>query len=774
MHQLFRNISVYIILSLGLLCSCTQETKTPVDFVNPFVDTHKSRWFFFASAARPFGMVSLSPDTWVKGSWDSGYLYDSLHVRCFSHIHAWQMSGIPVMPTVGEFKGHLGMEAYKSSFSHEEEEASPGYHRIYLEDYDILAELTSTSRVGFHQYTYPRDSTQYVIFDVGAFLGHAAMDSARVEKVSKYEIAGYSIMGSTRRRPKPTYVYFVAHFDRPISEFGAWKEGIMQEDVALVSGSEAGAFVRFESCRSNTLKMKVAISYTGVEQARLNMKKELAHWNFNRVVDDSRKEWNSYLGRIKIKGGTENQKVKFYTDLWHALLGRKIVSDVDGSYCDMTGDSPMIRQVIKDKRGRPVHHQYNFDALWGSHWTLNVLWSMTYPEVMNDFCASMVEMYRYGGLIPRGPSGGNYTYVMIGDPASSFFATAYNKGIRNYDVELAYNGLFRNAFTGGIRDRAGYEHENMPMGGGMDYYLDGGFVPEGIGGTGFHRDGAAMTMEYAYQDWCLGQMSLGLGRTGDYQLFNERSLNYRLLWNPESKYIHPKQLDGSWIQDFTPIGEGFNTLGFVESNAAIYTNYVPHDLAGLMELFGGEENYTRYVDSCFIKAREKRFITAHKMHAQNWVDYENQPSCQMAHLFNHSGAPWLSQYWVREVKETTFSDISPYGGYNGDEDQGQMGALGVLMAIGLFQMDGGASVNSSYEITAPIFNEVEIELNTEYYPGEKFVIITENNAADHPYIQQAQLNGMEWNSVSFTHESFAQGGELRLSLGKDPNKDWGR
>ncbi|MCP4311885.1 MAG: glycoside hydrolase family 92 protein, partial [Bacteroidetes bacterium] len=734
MYILFRNISVYIILSLSILCSCTPETKTPVDYVNPFVDTHKSRWFFFASAARPFGMVSLSPDTWVKGSWDSGYLYDSLHVRCFSHIHAWQMSGIPVMPTVGEFKGHLGMEAYKSTFSHEDEKAFPGYHRILLTDYDILAELSSTSRVGFHRYTYPEDSTQYVIFDVGAFLGHAAMDSAMVEKVSDREIAGYSIMGATRRRPKPTYVYFVARFDRPISEFGAWKEGIMQEDAERVSGPEAGAFVRFKSNKSNALKMKVAISYTGTEQARINMESELPHWNFDRVVKASREEWNSCLGRIRVEGGTEKQKVKFYTDLWHALLGRKMVSDVDGSYCDMTGDSEVIRQVMKDAKGYPLHQQYNFDALWGSHWTLNVLWSMVYPEVMNDFCASMVEMYRYGGLIPRGPSGGNYTYVMIGDPASSFFATAYNKGIRNYDVELAYDGLFRNAFPGGIRDRAGYEHGEDPIGGGMDYYLERSYVPEGIGGTGFHRDGAAMTLEYAYQDWCLGQMSLGLGRTGDHELFNIRALNYRELWNPESKYIHPKQLDGSWIDDFAPIGDGFNTLGFVESNAAIYTNYVPHDVVGLMELFGGEENYTRYVDSCFIKARDKRYITDHKKHAQNWVDYENQPSCQMAHLFNHSGAPWLSQYWVREVKETTFSDVSPYGGYNGDEDQGQMGALGVLMAIGLFQMDGGAGVNSSYEITAPIFDEVEIELNPEYYPGEKFVIFAENNAADHPYI----------------------------------------
>jgi len=439
----------------------------------------------------------------------------------------------------------------------------------------------------------------------------------------------------------------------------------------------------------------------------------------------------------------------------------------------MTGESPVTRQLIKDKRGNPVHHQYNFDALWGSHWTLNVLWSMVYPEVMNDFCASMVETYRYGGLIPRGPSGGNYTYVMIGDPAASFFATAFNKGIRNYDVELAYDGLFKNAFIGGIRSRAGYEHELSPIGGGMRYYLENGYVPEGIGGTGFHRNGAAMTLEYAYQDWCLGQMSLGMDKTSDYQLFNERAQSYRKLWNSESGFMHPRQMDGSWIQNFTPIGDGFNTTGFVESNAAIYTNYVPHDLDGLMELFGGAEFYTEYVDSCFIKAREKKFITDHKMHAQNWVDYENQPSCQMAHIFNHSGAPWLSQYWVREVKETTFSDITPYGGYNGDEDQGQMGALGVLMAIGLFQMDGGAGVNSSYEITAPIFDELEIDLDPAYYPGDQFSIVTENNSAGNPYIQKAELNGREWNSVSIPHKDFVKGGELRISLGKDPNKSWG-
>jgi predicted alpha-1,2-mannosidase len=770
----FRILLIAVIIAC-LGSGCSKQSYQPVDFVNPFVDTHKSRWFYFASASRPFGMVSLSPDTWLKGSWNSGYLYDSLHIRCFSHIHAWQLSGIPVMPTVGEFRGHMGLEATKSAFNHEEEEAGPGYHSVLLKDYAIRAELTSTARVGFHRYTYPEDTAKYVSFDVGAFLGHSAMKSAMVEKVSDFEIAGYSIMSPTWRRPKPAYVYFIARFDQPISEFGVWQEGQLKDgQVDRIKGEEVGAFVRFDEKQDNTLQMKVAISYTGIEQARLNMDTELAHWNFDQVVSDSKEEWNDYLGRIMIDGGTEKQKVKFYTDLWHSLLGRKIVSDVDGRYCDMTGDSMIIRQVELDEKGAPRHKQYNFDAWWGSHWTLNVLWSMVYPDVMDDFCASMVEMYRHGGLIPRGPSGGNYTYVMIGDPAASFFATAYNKGIRNYDSEKAYEGLFKNAFTGGIRDRAGYEHRDQPQGGGMHYYQERGYVPEGIEGPGAHKDGASMTLEYAYQDWCVGQLAKALGKTEDYELFNQRSGNYQKLWNPETQFIHPKNMDGSWIDDFEPIGEGFSMLGFCESNSAIYSNFVPHDMPGLINLFGGEKQYAQYVDSCFIKAKGNRFITDHGKHAESWVDYENQPSCQMAHLFNHSGAPWLSQKWVREVKEITFGDISPYGGYNGDEDQGQMGALGVLMAMGCFQMDGGASVNSSYEMTSPIFDEIVIQLHPSYYSGDQFVIITENNSADNIYIQQAYLNGDEWVKYHFPHEVFAKGGDLRLILGNEPNRNWGR
>ncbi|TKG96617.1 glycoside hydrolase family 92 protein [Puteibacter caeruleilacunae] len=758
---------------LFMLAVSCQSTFRPTDHVNVFTDTHRCRWFFFSSASRPFGMVNLSPDTRTKGSWKSGYLYDTLKVRCFSHVHAWQMSGIPVLPTVGEFKGHLGMDAYQSAFTHETEIAKPGYHRVVLDDYNIEAELTSTTRVGFHRYKYPKGKKGYVIFDTGAYLAHSKMDSSMITHVSENEIAGFSLMGRTGRRPKPTYVYFVARFSQPIEKFGTWKDGKLLASAKEVAGKDAGAYVQFKDLGDEPLLMKVAISYTNIDQARLNLETELAHWDFDQVVEDSDDEWNEWLSKIEVKGGTEKQQTKFYTDLWHSLLGRRIVSDVDGKYCDMTGDAPIVRQVALDEAGKPKYNQYNFDAWWGSHWTLNVLWSMVYPEMMDEFCNSMVGMYNDGGLIPRGPSGGNYTYVMIGDPAVSFFATAYNKGIRNYDVAKAYEGLHKNAFVGGIRDRAGYEHRDNPQGGGMNYYVEQGYVPEYIKGPGGHKDGASMTMEYAYQDWCLAQLAMALNKGKDYQFFNERAQNYKKLWNPETRYIHPRMKDGSWIENFEPIGDGFNTLGFCESNSAIYTNYVPHDIDGLANLFGGKEKYTAYLNDCFIKAAPTKFITDHGKHAQNWVDYENQPSCQMAHLFNHTGAPWLSQKWVREVKEVTFSETSPYGGYNGDEDQGQMGALGVLMSIGLFQMDGGASVDSQYDITTPLFDEVKIKLNNKYYPGKEFIIRSKNNTTENIYIQSATLNGKTWNNFQFSHESFANGGTLELELGTEPNKSWG-
>ena len=768
-------------ISVFLLCfiSCTipDQDKKYVDLVNPFVDTQNSRWIHFSSACRPFGMVNLSPDTDTEGTWGSGYLYDSLNVRCFSHIHAWQLSGVAVLPTTGEFKGHLGMDAYQSSFSHEGEIAKPGYHKVFLSDYGITAELTSTTRVGFHKYTYPESDKSYIIFDTGAFLAHGPTAYSKVWKVNDQEIAGVEVMEKTVRRPKDTPVYFVARLNKPMDKFIAWRNNQLAEQYPdTIDGVNAGAAVRFKTTANEQVLMKVAISYVSVEQARRNMDAELADWDFDAVKQSSFEEWNHWLGKIEVEGGSKEQQIKFYTDLWHALLGRRIVSDVDGKYSDMTGDSALVKQISLGNDGKPLYPHYNFDALWGTHWSINILWSMAYPELMDNFCNTMLDMYKDGGLIPRGPSGGNYTYVMIGDPAACFFATAYNKGIRNYDTQLAYEGLRKNAFPGGIRDHAGYEFSKNANGGGMEYYIERGYVPEGRKAKGFHLDGAAMTLEYAWQDWCLAQMAKNMGNETDYNLFMQRSQNYRNIWDPETKYMHPRELDGSWQRDFEFVGTGKrkpHTFGFCEANTAIYSYFVPHDVESLIELFGGKEEYANRLNSQFERTEKFGFVGNAKDAAESgWIDYGNQPSTGLAHMFNRAGAPWLSQMWVRKVKEA-FGDITPYGGYHGDEDQGQMGALGTLMAIGLFETDGGAAATPRYEITSPVFDKITIHLDEKYYPGKTFVIETKNNSTQNMYIQKVKLNDKEWDHYWFLHEDFAKGGKLEILLGSEPNKNWG-
>lgn len=757
---------------LAFMCFPVWGKQEPIDYVRPQIDTHSGRWFYFSSASRPFGLVSLSPDTHVRGTWNSGYLYDKKEIRCFSHIHCWQLAGVPVLPTTGEILGHKGMEAYKSPFSHDKEVVMPGYHKVILDRYGIEAELTATPRVGMHRYRYPKGEEANVLIDVGAFLAHGPTSEAAFNKKSETEITGYSVLAPTMRRKKSLTVYFNIRFNQPVKECGGWapegKEKMLVKKDSL-KGKDIGCYVSFGDMDGKPLLMKVGISYVSEEQAALNLEKELDHWDFDGVVAAAKNEWNEELGKIKVEGGTEEERIKFYTDLWHSLLGRHMFSDADGKYIDNTGDKPVVRQVpLKD--GKPTRNTYNSDGFWGSEFTLNVLWSLAYPRIMSEFVSTFVDYYHNGGMIARGPSGGNYTFVMIGDTVTPLIAAAYNKGIRDFDIEAAYAGCLKNSEPGGIRDHAGYE---VPPNKYMTYYTEKGFVPEGLPGKGGHREGCAMTLYFAYEDWCMGQFAKGMGKEQDYEKYNKRSFNYRNVFDKSVGWMRPRNEDGSWLKDFSPIGKGFNMRGFVEGNSAIYTYYVTHNLPDLISLIGGNDAFVQKLNKQFEDAAPNNFITPHGAHAESWVDYENQPSLHMAHLFSHAGAPWLTQYWVRRVKKEVFGDITPYGGYNGDEDQGQMGALGVLMAIGLFDVQGGASVTPQYEITSPLFDKVTIKLDNNYYSGKEFIIETKNNSPENVYIQKAFLNGKPYDSYRLPHSELVKGGHLVIELGKEPNKSWG-
>lgn len=759
-----------------------QTSPQFTDWVEPRIDTHNSRWIYFSSACRPFGMVNLSPDTCIEGDWGAGYIYGEPFIRCFSHIHDWQLAGIPVMPATGALRGHEGFETCKAHFSHADEIVWPGYHRVQLLNYGITAELTSTMRVGFHRYAFPATEHAYVYLDIGAALAMVKMQDALIRRLSASKLAGFSTMGATIRRSKLCTVYFVAEFDRPFDEFGGWETGggdprlrrLVRNSCDHFRGPQCGGYVGFRLREAAAVRMKVAISYVSEEQAEHNLKGELPGWDFDAVVQDSSSEWNDWLGKIEAEGGTDQQRRKFYTDLWHALLGRRTFSDLNGKYIDNTGPEPRVRTVPLDRQGRPTRHTYNSDAFWGSWWNLNILWSLAYPQTMNDMAASLLDYYVNGGMIARGPSGGNYTFVMVGDPATPLIVAAHNKGIRNFDIAAAYLGCRKNAFPGGIRDRAGYESGPNPQGGGMNFYVERGYVPMGIGGTSYHREGAGQTVEYAYEDWCLAQFAKALGREDDYKLFVRRSENWRKLFDPTTGWIRPRMMDGSWYAPFHPVCGSAGCPGFVESDAAIATYCVPQNIPGLIEALGGRERFIKKLNGQFEKSAPWHFEWLANRHPDTWMDYGNEPSGHLAHLFSHAGAPWLTQYWVRRVKQEAFGDTSPFGGYNDDEDQGQLGGLGVLMAIGLFDVQGGASTRPRYEITSPIFDRVTLHLDSRYYPGRAFTIVTRRNRPGNVYIQSTLLNGKPINGRFWiTHAEFAAGGTLEIQLGSAPNKRWG-
>jgi len=775
--------SKIVVLAFIMLIPALQinasEKKKPADLVYLLLDAANSRWFYFSSATRPFGMVNLSPDMGVGGAWESGYRYNQDTINFFSHIHAWQLSGVPVLPVTGEFKGHLGAKEYGSAYSHDKEVVRTGYHSVELETYGIKAELTATTRVGFHRYSYPAGTEKYLLLDLGTLLGPSGTQSGYAKQINNNEIAGYALMEPTRRRPKATYVYYVISFDTPFEEMQAWQDKKLLGKTKKFEGRGGGVYVNFKGNEAQTIQMKVAISYVCTEQARLNMQKELSHWDFDKVTNEAFDDWNNWLSRIEVEGNSQKARSRFYTDLWHALQGRRIISDVNGKYCDMTGPERRIGQIPLDENNKPRFNHYNSDSFWGAQWTLNTLWHLVYPEISEEFINSMLLMYDDGGLIPRGPSGGNYTYVMTGASSTPFIVSAYMKGIRGFDVKKAYIGMRKNALPGGMMSKVGYEH-NTEIGGGIEYYIERGYIPYPLSNRryGGHQDGAGQTLEYAYQDWCLAQMAISLGKEEDYRMFLKRAENYKNIWDKESGWMRPRTIYGTWYEPFDHLTY---ELGFVESTAAQSTWFVPHDLKGLSKLMGGKEKMVIKLNRSFLIAEPHNFYTSHyradrfvaKEKRRAYINYGNQPSMQTAFIFNYAGQPWLTQYWSREVIEKVYSHNDPQHGYNGDEDQGLMGALSVLMKMGIFEMRGGAAIDPVYEIGSPIFDKITIHLNNDYYSGEKFIIETNNNSSENRYIQSAMLDGRTLNKCWFYHEELVDGGKLILNMGNNPNKDWG-
>lgn len=746
--------------------------EQPTDLVYPLLDSANSRWFFFDSASRPFGLVNLSPDTQVDGAWGSGYRYNELEIQGFSHVHAWQLAGLSVMPVVSDLPLEALYQDYFSPFSHDRETVRPGYHRVELDRYNIQAELTATTRVGMHRYQFPAESDKKVLLKLSGKLGPSEITDAQVTQINEHSFSGYITNDATKRRPKETPIFFHIEVDQPITSI----DYLVDLESSENPDKLLSAVVNFQKS-AQPLQMKVGISYTSAEGAKSNLQAELNHWDFDRVVEDANNDWNHWLNRIAVKGGTLEQRRRFYTDLWHGLQGRRIISDADGKYSDQTGEQRLVKQLPLDNKGQPLFNHHNSDSFWGAQWTISTLWPLAYPKTASDFSNSLLQYYRDGGLIARGPSGGNYTYVMTGASSTPFMVSNWMKGIRDFDVELAYEGLKKNHSIEGIMSKAGYEHGSS-VGGGLKYYLERGYIPYPIpedaaqtnDGYHFHWKGAGQTLEYSFQDAALANFADALGHETDADHYQQRSYNYRNLYDQETGFMRPRTLNGDWQKDYDPYQY---QIGFVESNAAQMTWFPVHDIDGLAELMGGKEALINKLDNEFQTASELDF-TSGKAHADETderysripINYGNQPSMQAAFIFSAAGAPEKTQYWSREVVNKVFSGLDPQSGYNGDEDQGLMGSLAVLMKIGLFQLTGGTEQDPIYWIGSPLFDEISISLDDQYYPGGQFTIKTINNSDTHRLVKRATLNGEVLDRQFIYHSEITSGGLLELIMGE--------
>lgn len=742
-----------------------------VSWVNPFIETTKGRYFFFITGCRPFGMIGAAPMTRNRNQYGGGYNYNSTEVLGFPQIHNWVLAGLTFMPLSGDVDVTKGENHWKSSFYHEDEQARPGYHKLFLNDYNLSVEQTATDRVSFYRITAAQADDVRLMFNLGGYIASTTMVNSKVHKVSDTKIEGsFDTYGRHWGGPENVKVYFAAEFGKPFDSLDAWKGEERYSDVEDFAGSgeiskraenetlswlespASGVYANYKAEAGDEFLVKMSVSYVSCENAWENIGAECPHWDFGRVCEESDSTWNEWLGRIDVRGGTPERKVKFYTDLWHVLLGRHKLNDSNGEYTDLTDGrrhysytldlKPKTRCVPMDDEGRPVHNMYNSDAFWLTQWNLNILWGMAWPEVADDISASLIAYADNGRFIPRGPCGGGYTYIMTGCPATPLIVSSYNKGIlTKVNSEHAYSHMKWNHSKEGI---IGID----------DSYLENGYI-----------DGnAGRTIEANFQDWALSCMARKLGHEEDAEYFSKRAKGWRALYNPEQKLIFPKDLSGNWTSDNPLDGKGW-----VEANSWQGTWSVSHDLRHLSCMMGGDDELCAKLNHAFEQAAPQDFIFGY---GSGYVSYANQPGCSNAHVFSWAGKPYMTQYWVRRVAEQAYGSISPDYGYGGhDEDQGQMGAVSALMSIGLFSTRGTCSEEPVYEVTSPLFDEVTIKLDGNYYPGDKFVIRTYGNSPENCYIRKVRLNGKTLDTFWFYHKDFVKGGLLEIWLGPKPKKN---
>lgn len=766
----------------GLFTSCvTQGKKVQQEelsqYVEPRIGTAHCRWFHFTPGAMPFGMAKPAPSTnghiGNKSGWEAtGYDYRDQSIEGFPCLHEFQIGGIVLMPTTGALKTIPGAvddstgTGYRSGFNRADEIATAGYYSVLLKDYSIHAELTATPRVAIQRYTFPAGEDSHILFDIGNRQGESgAVRDAEITLTEDGRIEGWVIT-------EPEYVrkyqpgasvplYFSAVLDKAPVGYGAFNGADIRPDARKATGVGAGLYLTFHTGDQESVTAKVGLSYTSVENARLNRETEAATLTFDEVRETARQTWEEYLGRIRVETPVREDKVKFYTGLYHALLGRGLASDVNGAYPRNDGSVGQI--PLKD--GKPVHNLYNTDAAWGAQWNLTQVWALAYPEYYSDYISSHLLVYKDAGWLADGIANSRYVSGVGTNLLSTIIAGAYQCGIRDFDVNTAYEACLKNELDG----------ENRPLGAGKvdtRYFVEYGYVPhldKGDGPDEAFMFSASHTLEYAYSAWAVAQWAKQLGKTDDYNRLMDLSKGWERIYDPSCNFVRPKKKDGTFIEDFNPMQVW---RGFQEGNAWQYTFYVPHDAKGLVAKVGADV-FNHRLDSIFTVSRKLIFSGGTEVGAfaglQTLYNQGNQPCLHISWMFNEAGRPSLTQKWVRAILNEFYGTDGIHGyGYGQDEDQGQLGAWYVISSLGLFDMKGLTDQVPSFALGSPLFDKITIRLNDRYYKGKEFVIEARNNSKQNDYVQSMDLNGKPLTDTRIPFSEIVQGGRLVLEMGNQP------
>ena len=754
-----------------VLCSCMNKVNNVVvddytKYVNPLIGTSKMG-HVFPGATAPFGMVQLSPQTNFQvmfnadGSYNketyeycAGYQYRDTTIIGFSHTNLSgtghsDLGDFLVMPTTGKLvlqplQTKDGQKGFYSTFSHDNEQASPGYYKVNLDSYNIKAELTSTERVGFHKYTFPKSTYAHIILDLVYNIYHHdnknVWTSIRVENDSL--VTGYR---QTKGWARDKKVFFAMQFSKPFKSYGHKKydkviyDGFYRrfkqdENFPEMAGKDIRAYFNFDTQKDESILIKFALSSVSTQGALKNLQAEITNWDFNKTRNQTKEKWNKELSKIQVETLTQADKITFYTALYHTCLSPIIYEDVDGNYRGLD-------QNIHQSDG---FVNYTVFSLWDTYRALHPLFNIIQPERNNDMIKSMLAHYNQSvhKMLPIWSHYANENWCMIGYHATSVIADAMAKNVGDFDKQKALMASVSTA--------------NVPYFAAIGDYINYHYVPNEA-----NPSSVSITLEYAYNDWCIAQMAKQVGNTKIEKQFLNRSTYYKNVYDPSIQFMRPKLADGSFKTNFDPMDT--HGQGFIEGNAWNYGLYVPQNLDSMIIMMGGKERMTNHLDSLFTMQIDDKYIEKHEDITRdgiigNYV-HGNEPGHHIPYLYNWTGCPEKTQQRVRNILTTMYAPT--VDGLCGNDDAGQMSAWYIFSSLGFYPVTPGSNY---YALGSPLVKQAKILLSN----GKTLTIIANNQSDKNVYVKSVSVNGKVINGTKLLHSDIINGGTIIFEMTTTP------